>query len=221
MPKDVREAAERVIRGYMNASTCKDRLPFLLNPEKNGAMILEYYSAVGCKVKLKSMDASDCARAKYNACSVKVRMRVPLGPTHSDEEHTYCISLTPEPKIDWRCSKGYNPVALARFKALHDDGRAGKFRVWAALSDVYLDLYADAGDGLLSLGMRDVEGATINGYVRRETDVAKLLSEALKDKQPHQIAVELSYSRSNKDPNAAAVLTLYGLSWREFPDEFE
>jgi hypothetical protein len=210
-----------VVKGYLEAPTCQERVPFILNPEKNRDIFLEYYSRVGCKVKFKSMDSSDCAQPKNNACSVKVRMGVPLGPELSEEEHSYCVAFTPTPKIDWRCSKGYNPVSVLQYKAAHDDGRAAKMRVYAELSDVYLDIYKDAGTKLLSVRLRDVDGGTINGFVDKETRIGKVLSDLLKDKKPHQVALELSYSRRSDDPNAAAILTLYGPTWREFPAEFE
>jgi hypothetical protein len=129
--------------------------------------------------------------------------------------------LTPTPKVDWRCSKGFNPVPLAEFKAAHDDARAAKLRVYAELSDVYLDEYKGTQDKIFSVRLRDADGAAIHGYIEKDTPIGKVFSNVLKDGKPHQVALEIGYSRRNQDPEAATILTLYGLSWREFPAELE
>jgi hypothetical protein len=220
-PEQVLHEVEHVVTGYMNAPTCNDRLQFILNPQKNASIFLEHYSAVGCTVELKSMDASDCAKPKNGACSVKVRMVVPMGPQVNDEEHSYCVSLAPTAKIDWRCSKGYNAVPLAQFKAAHDDGRAAKLRLYAELGDQYFDEYADAQSSALSVRLRDADGATINGFVEKETRLGKVLADLLKDKKTHQVVLEIGYSRQNDNRDAVTILTLFEIGWREYPAELE
>jgi hypothetical protein len=220
-PEEVRQEVERVVKGYLSAPACNDRLPFILNPQKNGAIFLEHYAAVGCKVQFKGMDASDCATPKNEACSVKVQMRVPMGPEVSEEEHSYCISLAPTPKIDWRCSKGYNAVPLAQFKAAHDDARPAKLRLYAEPGDQYLDEYADAKSTMLSIRLRDADGATINGFTEKDGRLGQVLSDLLKDKKAHQVVLEIGYSRRNDNRDAAAILTLFEIGWREYPAELE
>lgn len=222
-PANVREQVERAMKGYMNAASCLDRLNFVVNAGKNGPFILEHYASVGCNVRFLSMDASDCDTPKNNGCTVKVRMDVPAGPPGQikQEEHAYCVLLTPTPKVDWRCSKGFNPMPLTEFKAAHDDARPQKFRFYAELSDVYLDEYVGTKDKIYSVKLRDIDGGTIHGYIEKDTGIGKLFTKVLTDGKPHQVALEIGYSRRNKNPDAATILTLYGLSWREFPAEFE
>jgi hypothetical protein len=223
-PQSQRLQVERVVRDYLNAPSCTDRVPFILNGAKNSTIFLDYYLPVGCRVQLRRMDASDCDQPKHNGCQVKVIMGVPVAGSPgqvNEEEHSYCISFTPTPKIDWRCSKGYNPVSLLEFKAAHDDARAGKFRVYAEQSDVYLDEYKDKQSTWLSVRLRDANGATINAYTEKANRVGTLLSDTLKDGKPHQVSVEIAYSKRNEDREAATLLTLFGFNWREYPGEFE
>jgi hypothetical protein len=222
-PKSVKEQVERAVKGYMNAPSCLDRLNFVVNAAKNGPFILDHYQSVGCNVRFLSMDASDCDKPKNDGCVVKVLMDLPAGPPGQtkQEEHSYCVVLTPTPKVDWRCSKGFNPVPLAQFKAAHDDARPAKFRFYAELSDVYLDEYKGTQDKIFSVRLRDADGGTIHGYIEKDTPIGKLFSNVLKDGKPHRVALEIGYSRRNQDPEAATILTLYALSWREFPAEFE
>jgi hypothetical protein len=220
-PRSPEQQVERVVKGYLNAASCSDRLEHVLNPSKNGPVILEYYASIGCKVHFRSMDTSDCAKPTDRFCSVKVLMGVPAGPPGqvNEEEHSYCVSLDPSPKVDWRCSKGYNPVSLGAFKAAHDDARAGTFRLLAELSDSYLAEFADAGRTALAVRLRDVDGTTIHGFVDRNTGVARTLGDLLKDKKPHPVIVELAYGRRSEDPGTATILTLFALNWREYPSE--
>jgi hypothetical protein len=220
-PEEVRQEVERVVKGYLNAPACNDRLQFILNPQKNGALFLDYYSAVGCTVHFRSMDASDCATPKNGACWVKVQMGVPTGFEVSEEEHSYCIALAPTPKIDWRCSKGYNTVPLAQFKAAHDDARPAKLRLYAEPGDQYLDEYADAKSTTLSIRLRDADGATINGFIEKDSRLGQVLADLLKDKKAHQVVLELGYSRRNDNRDAASILTLFEIGWREYPAELE
>jgi hypothetical protein len=220
-PEQVQREVERLVKGYMSAPTCNDRLQFILNPQKNGATLTQYYSAVGCKVQFKGMDASDCAKPKNDACQVKVQMGVPMGPQVSEEEHSFCISLAPTPKIDWRCSKGHNSVSLAQFKAAHDDARPAKLRLYAEPGDEYLDEYADARNAMLSIHLRDADGATINGFIEKDGRLGHVLADLLKDNKAHQVVLELGYSRRNDNRDAAAILTLFEIGWREYPAELE
>jgi hypothetical protein len=265
-PQELKEQAERVVKGFLTAPTCADRVPFVLNPQKNGPIILNYYSAVGCKVLFKSLDSSDCEHPTHGFCTVKATMLLPgPAPEQADDEshaplatprgpakgkgarkaadkagppartiiatdggqpmheeaHDYCVSLQPTPKVDWRCTKGYNPVSLQRFKTEHDDARAGKFRLFAQLGDAYLDQYKNKQSTVLAIRLRDMDGTTINGYIERANQLGKFMGDLLKDKKTHKVVLELNYSRNNEDREATAILTLFGVGWREFPAELE
>ena len=206
-------AITALIGQYANADNCSQRLEYILNPSKNKEALTSYYADTkSCVLHFQSIDASDCSHITGDRCSVKVTTGSKAG-----DILWHCIVLTPQgPKVDWRCSVGYNPLPMKTFQALHDIGKRARFRVWAELTDYYNYQYSEARKTMYSVRL----GADLYGYVKRDSDLGRRMFDLLKDGKAHAVVVEVVYGRNSRTPSIADITDLPHRGWSEYDGEF-
>lgn len=223
-PSGVEQVVTKLVTDYLNVEDCGDRVQFIVHPDKNGEVLKKHYAdPKSCKRKFQSIDAAACQKPTGGRCVVKVNFGKVPGPfgREYDDIAPYCIPLEPTPKIDWRCSAGYNPVALKTFKALHENGKPSRFRVNAELSDYYNYEFRLARAKYYSIKITDKANEDVYGYVERESDVGKQIFELLKDGTYHSPILELEYKAGSKNPQVATITRMISKGWREYPEELQ
>lgn len=223
-PQTVDKTVERVLTNWLTADKCADRVQYALSPEKNRAAINERYAdKKSCKTAFEAIDATDCLSPTDGRCSAKVtfgKRKNAFGREY-DDVNWYCIALDGMPKIDWRCSVGYNPTPLKTFKATYEIGKSARFRLLAEISDYYNYEYSHAKAKVYSLALKDDDNESIAGYVDKDSDLGKNLFDSLKDGKSHAVVLELTYRKGSQSASIVTITNMFGHKWREFPEELQ
>jgi hypothetical protein len=224
VPQTVDKVVEQLVTKYLSADDCTERVKFIMNPDKNREVLKQNYSDTkSCKKEFQAIDASDCLKPGEGRCSAKVsygKKKNGFGVEY-DDVSWYCISLDTAPKIDWRCSAGYNPVPLKTFKATYEKEKPSRFRVYAELSDYYNYEFGGAKNKMYSVKLSDERGENIAGYVEKETDLGKQLFELLKDGKSHAVVLELTYKKRSQASGVVNITNMVGKRWREYQEELQ
>ena len=161
-----------------------------------------------CIVEHGAIDDTDCREIAVGAyCSVEVKVEK-SSPLH------YCMQNTPEGfKIDWRCSKGFNPTPLKIYKSEAMQTHA-VFRVTAKASDYFNFHYVQ--EKYYSFQLKDADGENIWGYADRMSPEGLAIFTALKDGKSHAVMIELGHDSGNSQ---AYITRLAAQNWRQLPEE--
>ncbi|MGE5736359.1 MAG: hypothetical protein ACM34E_14800, partial [Acidobacteriota bacterium] len=71
---------EKLVTAYLSTEACKDREQYILNPDKNRAVLANHYADnKTCKSEFQTVDSSDCAKPIDGHCGVTVVVGKRLG----------------------------------------------------------------------------------------------------------------------------------------------
>ena len=218
------DPVQTLLAGYVSVPACLDRLPFILNPVANREALVDHYRSVAkCGGKWDSIDTTSCKTLDNGYCYPVVGYRGGKNAFGVDvtDSDSFCVVQTPQgPKIDWRCSVGYNPVTVPAFKAQHTTKQPSIFRFEAKLDDYYNYEFADAKDTHYSIGLQDGANNQIYAYVPKKSPDGQKLFDGLKDGKEHPVLIEIAYPANSGSSSVAAVTRLLGFGWREQAGEF-
>lgn len=203
-----------VLRGYLGARPCAERLKFIENPEKYGALLRTLYAGdapdecdwLGTQRIRAVEEQADCEAflAKGRPCIVSVWRKdgaYGIG---------YCIrSSTDGQVVDWPCSTGYNEKQLAVFKATAQPGERATFRLWAELDDYYNFDFASARSSHYSLKIvNDENTATIHGYLAKGSADSKDVLDELRPGKGQRFCVQLEMTKPLRDSSVSRVTAI-------------
>lgn len=206
--------ASGVMKAYLDQENCLDRTKFILDPDANRPLLAEHYKDTkDCRRKYESIKPDGCDKlADGDYCSVEVVFE-------KNDTSYYGIKKTPDGlKIDWRSSMGYNPVSLPAFMAQRTT-TPRLFRLWAELQNYYNFEYSNAERTHVSVNLRDKEGKSIAGYIRRDAPTAPALLDILKDGKRHAVILELQYMPDSRDASVVEIRRFVSNYWRQLPEE--
>jgi hypothetical protein len=202
--------ATQMVREYLDQPRCIDRTAFVLDPEGNRSLIEKRYeSKLTCRTIPKVIDGTACASVAIGAyCHVEVK----------ELFTTYCVKRVADKefKLDWRCSKGWNALPMAQFKADRPTTPA-LFRLRAELNDEY-DHGFDKGD-YQSVKLSPSRGKPLHGYLAKANQKGAALLELLADKKAHRVMVTLRYPKDAAQDGGVEILRLVQQHWRQLGDE--
>jgi hypothetical protein len=213
-----------LIKSYLNASNCRDRLAYITSPEENREALFRHYAdKKTCREKFQSIDASECTQPVDNRCAAKVVFGKSRGNGGQEMEDwkRYYVVLGSSPRIDWRCSVGYNPLPLMTFRAMYEQDKPARFRVFAELTDYYNFEFTNANKKMYSARLNDKDGVAIAGYVEKQSELGQALFELLKDGKPHPVVLELTYGKESQNSSVVTITNMFGYRWREYPEELQ
>ena len=221
------EAAKEVLKKYVEAPTCLDRLPFIMNPDKNKQAFRETYPKQDCLQSYESIDTVDCKTLDDGYCYPEViwgKKKNALGGEYTDKS-TYCVGKTPDGwKVDWRCSKGYNPVAAKTFQAQHTPRQPVIFRVQATIDDYYNFDFSNAKDTHYSVKMEiygeQRDTVWLHGYIPKTSPDGQKLFSALKDGRTHPALIEVAYPLRSRSTGVVDITRLLNTGYREHSAEY-
>jgi hypothetical protein len=206
--------AASLVRDYWSQENCADRVKFILAPEANGAALVnEYKDQKSCVKKLDSIDDADCKTAAAGSyCSLQAKS--------GKDTNTYCMKNDDGAfKIDWRCTKGFNPTPMAVFKAQLPE-TPSVFRVEAKISDFYNFEYTDAQKSHHSVGLVAGDtGERVYGYIQKDSPEGQTLFELLKDGRSHRLTIELVYPKNARDSHTTTIKRLVAKDWHQQAEE--
>ncbi|HEX4334335.1 MAG TPA: hypothetical protein VH062_00395 [Polyangiaceae bacterium] len=206
--------AEKLVKAYAGVENCSDRVQFILNPVENGPRLIDAYKDVkDCTVKYKSIDASSCKDvAPGTHCTVRAVFK-------DDSKMDYCIARTQADfKVDWLCSKGWNPISLKVLRA-DQPRQPARFRLFAELSDYYNYDYRDAKPTHYSIHLTDDDRQEIQGYMSRSAPDAVTLHDTLKDGKKHRVIVRLAYGSHASEAGVIEITRFYQEGWAQLPED--
>jgi hypothetical protein len=209
-------ASEDVVRGYLEAKTWQERLPYVLDPERIRPLLEERYGGRATLSPPKSFSISPpVERGAYLLMNV----------SGSDADGQAFQSLLPLKrtgvggKIDWEAAVGYNPKSLKTFLATKTNEPA-VFRVMCDRASYYTFNYVNARHSHLSVRIVDADPfKTTHGYISRDSDVGERLVELLEDGKAHPLTLELKCEGPEGEPitrpdaNAVAIMQIISESW--------
>lgn len=100
----------------------------------------------------------------------------------------YFVKIGSSFKIDWEASVSYNPITLARFRALQDN-QVATMRCYANLSTSSYEEY-------FAIGIRDEAiNYQFTAYIRKNSEDGLLLMELLENGDARPVILEMQYSK--------------------------
>ncbi|MBI2441564.1 MAG: hypothetical protein HYV35_09350 [Lentisphaerae bacterium] len=184
-PVAIPVSALDAVRAYLAASSWRDRIPLVLNPEK-----------------VKPLMEARYGERAWNAPRFDILTGTEPAPTQTGwvkiqadvEGRTldYYLKKTKDGyRIDWETSVGSNPVSPEEFRATRPTTPV-RFRVLAKLDDYYNYEFRDAQDFAWSIALTDGGEKNIgHGYAKKNTAMGQYLFKKLKDGKKHPIVVEV------------------------------
>lgn len=209
----VAEAARALVYAYAAQVDCAKRAPFILDPQRNMPLVKERASG-SCRLEIAKYDAMSCSELEKQTrrCSIAVQF---AGESNWE---SYCIEKTPAGlRIDWRCSVGYNPLALVTFKVKQPTAPT-PFRVRATLTDYYNYRYRSAKQTHYAASIRDANGDSIYGYIPRGTPEGEALFRVLEDGKEHHVMVELKYESPESEASIVTIARFLHEFWNQAAD---
>jgi hypothetical protein len=190
-----------VIKGYLDVKNCNERLSYVDEPDTLKDIFEKSYSETDCKMEYVSINTGNCKNV--NPCYVQVKVKG-KNSFNADIFQTfeYCIVNNDGlsiPKIDWKCSKGYNQFSLKSFMMLHDEDNNYIFRVKAKLEKVF--------DKFIILEIFEKEeNEGINVLLEKKDLNSKSIISLLSDNDKHAITVALEFVPELKIPKIKVVI---------------
>ena len=199
--------AKGVVKDYLSQKDCAERTKFILDPDKNKSVMLEYLKAMNktsCDVpKKEGLNDSDCDGKKDGEyCAVKAN------------GNTYEVKKTPDGfKIDFRATYGYGSDTLAGVKAR----MAAGIPVNLAMVRVTAKLDTPKENGTLSVLLEDrAVGLTREwASVSKESPDTSGLVKLLLDGKEHPVTLVVTQEGRNE----LGVLAFIQEGWRQLEEE--
>jgi hypothetical protein len=204
-----------VVKAYIEARSYKDRLAYVLDPDKVWPL-MEEKSRGTLPPNFRSVAVHSVAPADAaDYWLVKASFLDNFGRSFTNR---YPVKDTLDgPRIDWEAMAGRNENSVATYKAQRPPGPV-TFRLRCKISTYYTLDYAEAEHTHLSVSMEDVfDGESLHGYVPKSSPEGAKLLEQLKDGQPHDLIVEVRhqgpFGRPSENSNGVAIVRLVSDSW--------
>ena len=203
--------AKGTVKDYLAQKDCADRAKFILNPEANKALMLDYYKAHNvsmCVTEHQGVDDSQCGEVQTGGYCFA---------TAKGLNHRYALKRTAEGfKVDFRGTYGYGPETLRQFKAQITAGVAPKSATVRVLAKIDS---GRSGDSSLPIDIKD-ESSSPTEYasasVDRKTPAASELTKLLLDGKEHRVMLVLG-----RDGDGLAVIRLVQDGWNQRDDELK
>jgi len=221
MPVPVPPAVEAVVRGYLTAAKCGDRLPFILDGEKNRDTLRAHYGRLEnpCASRIDEMQGTP--GASCDAIQVGEVCTVHVWKDSEADSTPYLLERRESGfLVDWRATAQPN---LLTFKELRERRPTGAttLRVWATASDYYGFQWSDARATHVAVTLDEPRSRpirrAITGYLPRAPDGARLAA-LLADGQRHPIVVSVKHKPGGQ-PELVDIVKLFRLDWRSSPEE--
>jgi hypothetical protein len=184
-PGNAAASAIETVRAYLAASSWRDRISLVLNPEKVKPLMEARYG--GRAWKSPQFDIlTGTEPAPTQTGWVKITADV------SGSTLDYYLKKSKEGyRIDWETSVGSNPVSPEEFRATKPI-KPVRFRVSAKLDDYYNFEFGDAQNVSWSIALTDGGDENIgHGYAKKNTATGQDLFKKLKDGKKHPMVVEV------------------------------
>ncbi len=212
-------AAEAIVKSYLNASTLEEKLKYVRNPEHVKPLMKEWYKnidlsksqpflkLVTTNKKIKNLAVGDWAGIMV----IFEEGKSSFGKTIEDGA-SYLLLLTETGfKIDWESSVVYNPMTFRALKAQRPT-HSQKFRVMAELTDYYNFEFRDGGNYLYSILLSELDGTVLKktgeslyGYIRKNSKDGARLYELLKDGEKHAVMLNIRYSSFSENSDQVII----------------
>ena len=181
---DVTASAIETVRAYLEASSWRKRLPYVLNPEKVKPLMEIYYGSAALK-KTKFDIITDKEPVPTSAGFVKIEADV------NDSVTDYYLKKTQDGyRVDWETSIGYNSVSTEEFRATKPTTPV-RLRVEAKLDDYYNYDFSNCKYSHWSIALESNGANFGNGYVGKNTAMGQDLFKTLKDGNTHKMILEV------------------------------
>ena len=201
-------SAIETVRAYFAASSWRDRLTFVLNPDQMRAVMEERYGEkVLGKDKSRVITADEPKPNEAGWVMVDVEV--------STHYLKYYLKMTPEGyRIDWIASTGYNRTSVEEFLATRPTTPV-RMCVLAKLSDYYNFEFTDAKDIAWSIGISDSRGKMLGyGFAEKKTPRGERLLSTLRDGKEHQLVVDIQCLPNASDASVFVISNLLAVdSW--------
>jgi hypothetical protein len=192
------------IQSYLASKSWQDRLELVLNPEKVGPLMEEYYKD-SYTAKLLGQEKISLQGEGYKANEV---FKVVVSG-----DFFYCKKINSGYKIDWEASVGYNKVNLLAVK-VQINPQPVKMRLALTLRDYYNYNFSSKEEIYLSILAEQSDGCSVSCFVERNTEEGKKIFELLKDGRSHEAIVELLIDKTDdKTGNIAIIRRLHQVGW--------
>lgn len=210
--------AKGTVKDYLNQNDCADRVKYILDPAKNGPLMLDYQKAKNikrCVTPHKGIEDENCGGKKDGEyCTV----------TAKGLDVQYEVKKVGDGyKIDFRATYGANPTPIDALKAQWNaklNPKDTTLRVIAKLTDAYVGKYGDSKDTHLSVKLEDpADRGDFIGYVPRMSEPGKALASLLSDGKTHWIMVRVSYHPTTRSADEIEIVRLVQDNWRQRDDE--
>ena len=182
-----RKSAIETVRAYLSAHSWRDRLPFVLNPEKVKPLMENYYKEMSLKNKFEIITDTNPVPDQYGFVIIQAKA--------NDQEISYTLKKTQDGyRIDWEASVGYNPVSIAEFRATKPTTPV-RVRDLAKLDDGYFSEFYTYRNAYYSIRFKEWGW----GYVNKTSEIGKILFDKLKDGKAHFMFVEIQCNENARD----------------------
>lgn len=218
-PATERDSIIQTLQLYAAGASVADRLPYILDPERVGKIMDEYYA--------KGVTPFEVSPSKIKIQGSRFRNNQVFKVYQEGKDYLYyCMKTSQGYKIDWEAYKGYNPLYLNLFQ-INEDLTKREFRVRARLSGNGLSSTGDISQldatNWWSLVLDDMQTNFFSCFVEKDSPAGRKIYELLKDMEFHRLIVEIepfklpgpSYS-PDKEVIEYKITRLVGIDWSKF-----
>lgn len=204
-PRNESDSIIFVIQQYLSAPNWQGRKLHVIKPDKNSALMKDYYSTNYKPQKVEK----DKITIQGNNFKIGDKFTVFVKSTE------YYFEKTANGyKIDWLASIGYNETSLKTYQATLST-QPKTFRVIAEISNKYNWNYDNKQNSYWSVRANDGRGAWMICYVSKQSETGKQIYEILKDGKEHRIMIEVKIdSKEDKSGRTTIITKLIKTDWR-------
>lgn len=179
----------QVIQLYAKGASVPERLPYILQPERVGRLMEEFYTngVKAFEVPRESVKINGSGFANGQVFTVN---------REGEDELLYIQKTADGYKIDWEAFKGYNPISLKLYQ-INQEMETRDFRVLAKLNGNGLDgVMADLSDyqteNWWSLQLSDRQSGYFIAYVEKNSPAGIRIYNLLKDMNFHPLFLRIT-----------------------------
>ena len=198
--------AIETVRAYLSTPSNRDRMAFVLNPEKVKPLEDAYWNELWAghpREWFEILTDTDPAPTPAGGIVIKVNIRR-VGQRLYD---FYLKKTDNGYRIDWEITVGYNPTSIKMLQATKPTTPV-RLRLLAKIDDYWnYNASQNARESYWSIMLNGADVDLGHGYVEKNTEIGQRISKILEDGNKHKMVLEVKFISSSSSSIYCLLIT--------------